>query len=161
MTGLLLVQLHPTKMQTYFIKPVLSLQKYQPWLYFAQTIIIAITLTLMAYAVFFLTCILITNLDNVVLEQVFLLELAKSTFLHHFCQGSQNFFLSVVTRASTGLFISGEKNLGNCILLWQYCLKNVPFFRKHDKMHSCIFVLPSYISYVEFVLLYNSYWVLY
>ena len=33
------------------------------------------------------------------------------------CQGSQKIFLSAVIRANIGLFISGEKNLGNRILL--------------------------------------------
>ena len=52
------------------------------------------------------------------------------------CKGSQKMFFSVVIRANIGLFISGEKNWGNCILLWQYCLKTRLFPPKREK---CLF----------------------
>ena len=121
------LQLHPTKMQNYFKKPFISLQSIilgLPW----EKKIIALNITLVlflhhALQYVFRTC----KIDIFTL----FLDPKMST-----CQGSQKIFLSAVIRANIGLSISGVKNLGNCILLWQYCLKTRLFSPKREK---CLF----------------------
>ena len=101
------LQLHPTKMQNYFKKPYIT-TKYHPWPSLRKKIIaLNITLVLFlhhALQYVFRTC----KIDIFTL----FLDPKMST-----CQGSQKIFLSAVIRANIGLSISGEKNLGNCILL--------------------------------------------
>ena len=118
------LQLHPTKMQHYFKSFFYITTKYHPWPSLRKKIIaLNITLVLFlhhALQYVFGTC----KIDIFTL----FLDPKMST-----CQGSQKIFLSAVIRANIGLSISGVKNFGNCILLWQYCLKTRLFSQKRDK----------------------------